>query len=104
MAMRSDRILILAGGLLVGAAACTPVDPSFGEAARYDEAIQTIDPDPVYPANALQPGYFGEKAQKATERYRKGTTKPLRIESAGGGGGGGSSGVGSGGSTPGGSN
>jgi uncharacterized membrane protein YgcG len=106
MAMRSDRMLIVAGGFLLGAAACTPVDPGFGEAVRYDMAVQTVDPDPVYPADSLKPGYFGEKAQKATERYRKGQTKPLRIMNAGGGGGGGSSGggSGSGGSTPGGSN
>jgi hypothetical protein len=101
MAMRSDRMLIVAGGFLLGAAACAPVDPGFGEAVRYDEAMQTVDPDPVYPANSLQPGYFGEKAQKATERYRKGQTKPLRIMNAGGGGG--SGGGGSGGGTPGGS-
>jgi hypothetical protein len=99
MAMRSDRMLILAGAMLAGVTACTPVDPGFGEAVRYDQAIQTIDPDPVYPADSLKPGYFGEKAQKATERYRKGQTKPVRTESTGGGGSGGSgSGGGSGGS------
>jgi hypothetical protein len=98
MAMRSERMLILAGAILAGTAACTPVDPGFGEAVRYDEAIQTVDPDPVYPADSLKPGYFGEKAQKATERYRKGTTKPVRAQSTGGGGSGGSGG------TPGGSN
>ena len=104
--MRSERMLIVAGALLLGATACTPVDAGFGEAARYDTAIQTIDPDPVYPEGSLQPGYHGEKAQKATERYRKGQTKALRREttsggSSGGGGGGGGTG---GGSTPGGSN
>lgn len=102
MAMRSDRMLIVAGAALVGVAACTPVDSGFGEAVRYDMAIQTIDPDPVYPADSLQPGYFGEKAQKATERYRKGTTKPLKTISASGGSGGGGGGGGTGGgSTPG---
>jgi len=92
MAMRSDRFLIVAGASLVATAACAPVDSGFGEAQRYDTAIQTIDPDPVYPADALQPGYFGEKAQKATERYRKGTTKPIRRESTSSGSGGGGSG------------
>jgi hypothetical protein len=101
MAMRFERFLILAGTIALGATACTPVDPSFGEAVRYDTAIQTIDPDPVYPAGGAQPGGNGVKAQKATEHYRKGTTKPVRMESIGGGGGGGGSG---GGSTPGGSN
>ena len=101
--MRSERILIVAGAALLGTAACTPVDPGFGEAARYDMAVQTIDPDPVYAEGSAQPGYHGEKAQKATERYRKGQTKALRQERTGGssgGGGGGSSGTG-GGSTPG---
>ena len=94
--MRSDRILILAGVTLI-AAGCTAVDPGFGEAVRYDMAAQTINPDPVYPEGGAQPGDHGEKAQKATERYRKGTTKGLRIESAGGGATGGAGG----GNTPG---
>jgi len=88
---------------LLPAAGCAPVDPGFGEAQRYDMAVQTIDPDPQYPADALNPGYHGEKAQKATERYRKGTTKAIRSLGVGGGSGGsggGASGVG-GGSTPG---
>lgn len=75
------RRTILAGTMLSAAAACAPVDSGFGEAARYDMAAQTINPDPVYPEGSAQPGYHGEKAQKATERYRKGTTKALRIES-----------------------
>ena len=92
--MRFKPMLMLAG--LPLAAACTPVDPGFGEAVRYDMAVQTVDPDPQYPADAAQPGDHGEKAQKATERYRKGTTKPLTQ----GGGSGGGGGVG-GGNTPG---
>ncbi|MCL6741412.1 hypothetical protein LZ518_09745 [Sphingomonas sp. RB56-2] len=101
MAMRSKAMLISAGAALFAAAGCAPVDPGFGEAHRYDMAIQTINPDPVYPADGAQPGDNGEKAQKATERYRKGTTKALRRESAGSGGGVGS---GSGGSGAGGGN
>lgn len=98
--MRFEMILIPAL-LSVATAGCVSVDPGFGEAVRYDMAVQTVDPDPQYPADSLQPGYHGEKAQKATERYRKGTTKALKKDSAGGGGaGGGASGVG-GGSTPG---
>ena len=90
--MRFKSMLILAGAAI--AAACTPVDSGFGEAVRYDLAVQTVDPDPQYPADARQPGDHGEKAQKATERYRKGTTKPVvqQSSSAGGGSGGGSSG------------
>jgi len=97
MAMRIERTLIVAGAVLLGSAACAPVDAGFGEAQRYDTAIQTIDPDPVYPADGAKPGDNGEKAQKAMERYRKGQTKALRLETTSGGSGGG-------GSTPGGSN
>jgi len=86
MAMRSKAMLIPAAAALLAAAGCAPVDPGFGEAQHYDMAVQTVDPDPQYPADGVQAGYHGEKAQKATERYRKGTTKPLKVESASGGG------------------
>jgi hypothetical protein len=98
MVMRFKSMLILAGAA-IAAAGCTPVDPGFGEALRYDMAVQTIDPEPQYPADAAQPGDHGEKAQKATERYRKGTTKPVVQQSAGGSGG--AAGGAGGGSTPG---
>jgi hypothetical protein len=97
MGMRSNIFLVSTGAAILAVGGCAPVDPGFGEAVRYDMAIQTIDPDPVYPPGSLQPGYHGEKAQKASERYRKGTTKAIRRESPGGGSGGGTGG----GSTPG---
>ncbi len=68
--MSCDRRLI-ALPLTVLAAGCTPVDHGLGEAVKYDMAIQTINPDPVYGPEDAEPGYHGEKAQKATERYRK---------------------------------
>lgn len=87
--MRFEKpMLCLSAVALAAAAGCAPVDPGFGEALRYDMAVQTIDPDPQYPPDALQPGYHGEKAQKATDRYRKGTTKPVQVESSSGSGGG----------------
>lgn len=98
--MRSRLLLVSTGAALLAAAGCAPVDPGFGEAQRYDMAIQTIDPDPQYPADGAKPGDDGNHGQKATERYRKGTTKPVRQQSIGGGSGGGASGAG-GGSTPG---
>lgn len=82
--MRSKPLLVSTGAALLAAAGCAPVDPGFGEAVRYDLAVQTVDPDPVYPENGAKPGDNGEKAQKATERYRKGTTKPVRPISAAG--------------------
>ena len=97
MVMRFKPMLILAGAALA-TAGCAPVDPGFGEALRYDMAVQTIDPDPQFPPDGAQPGDHGEKAQKATERYRKGSTKTLQRDSASGGGSGGGAG---GGNTPG---
>src|SRR5690348_8093732 len=53
MAM-SSKILLLAGAALV-LAGCNTVhknigmeDPGMGEAVKYDAAIQTINPEPVY--------------------------------------------------------
>ena len=80
--MRSEIKWAVAGAAMLVTAACAPVDPGFGEALRYDMAVQTIDPDPVYPEDGAQPGDNGEKAAKATERYRKGNTKPVQRESA----------------------
>jgi hypothetical protein len=45
-------------------------DPYFGEAVRYNVAVQTINPDPVYPADAAQPGDNGERGADAVKRYR----------------------------------
>ena len=78
MAMHFKAILLSTGAALFAAAGCAPVDPGFSEAVRYDLAVQTIDPDPQYPADAAKPGDNGEHGQKATERYRKGNTKPVR--------------------------
>ena len=79
--MRFKRHMMLALFMLLPA--CTPVDPSFGEAVRYDMAIQTVNPDPVYPEGSAEPGTSGTAAASAAERYRKGTVKPVeRLSSA----------------------
>jgi hypothetical protein len=54
-------------------------DPALGEAVRFNSAIQTINPDPVYTLGASQPGDNGEHATKAVERYRKGTVKAVET-------------------------
>jgi hypothetical protein len=82
MAMRSELKWIAAGSALLMAGACAPVDPGYGEALRYDMAVQTVDPDPVYPEDGAKPGDSGEHGAKASERYRKGATKPVQRESA----------------------
>ena len=73
---------------LTAVAGCAPVDPGLGEAVRYNMAIQTVNPDPVYPEGGAQPGDNGEKGAKAVKAYRSGTTKPVQAQSVGGVGGG----------------
>ena len=71
-------------------------DPAVGEAVAYDAAIQTVNPDPVYPEGSAQPGDSGEHGAKAVERYRKGAVTPVQEMSTGSG----SSGAGGGGGPP----
>ena len=98
MAM-SSRLLGAIGVCLL-AAGCAPVDPGMGEAVKYDMLAQTVNPDPVYPANGALPGGSGDRGVKASERYRKGTVKAIERERTGSGsGGGGSSSGGGGGSS-----
>lgn len=66
-------------------------DPNFGEAHRYNAAIQTINPAPVYTAEDAQPGDHGEHGSEAVERYRTGNVKNVeQIRTSSGGAGGGS--------------
>ena len=69
-------------------------DPGLGEAAKYNMAVQTIDPDPVYTADAAQPGDDGAKGAAAVKRYRTDAVKAVQTvssttSSSGGSGGGG---------------
>ncbi|MEO5973042.1 MAG: hypothetical protein ABIP91_06740 [Sphingomicrobium sp.] len=52
-------------------------DPAFGEATKYNAAIQTIDPDPVYAETDAQPGDSGVKGAAAVKRYRTDTVKDV---------------------------
>ena len=45
-------------------------DPYFGEAAKYNAAVQTINPEPVYAEGGAQPGDNGDRAAQAVKRYR----------------------------------
>ena len=54
-------------------------DPGFGEAVKYNAAVQIIDPDPVYDANGAQPGDNGEKAAAAVKRYRTDQVKKVEV-------------------------
>jgi len=84
MAMSSKR-LIIAAAACVTLGACSTVyshygdeDAGFGETVKYDQAIQVINPAPVYAANGAKPGDNGEVGQKAVERYR--TDKVKQVE------------------------
>ena len=43
-------------------------DPYMGEAVRYNAAVQTINPDPVYAENGAQPGGTALKAPSGFEK------------------------------------
>ena len=64
----------------------------FGEAVRYDAAIETINPAPVYTAEGAQPGDMGDKGAHAVKRYRSDAVKDVQTmqttSGASGGGGG----------------
>jgi len=71
------------------------LDSGLGEATKYNVAVQTIDPDPVYTAEDAQPGDHGEKGANAVKRYRTDQvkdTEPASTTSRRRGGGGGGSG------------
>ena len=69
-------------------------DPALGEAVRYNAAVQTINPDPIYPEGSAEPGENGDKGARAVQRYREGEVTPVEMmeTTAGSSGGGGSSG------------
>jgi len=55
------------------------MDPGFGEAVKYDMAIQVIDPDPVYTEEGSQPGDSGAKGAEAVKRYRTDKVKDVDV-------------------------
>ena len=63
-------------------------DPGFGEAVKYNAAVQVIDPDPVYTADGAQPGDSGEKGAAAVKRYRTDQVRKVETMTTTGGGGG----------------
>jgi len=54
-------------------------DPFVGEAVKYNSAIQTINPTPVYPAGAALPGDNGVKGAEAVKRYRTDKVKEVQT-------------------------
>jgi hypothetical protein len=60
-------------------------DPAFGEATKYNAAVQTIDPVPVYSEDGSQPGDSGAKGAAAVKRYRTDTVKEVEETTTTGG-------------------
>lgn len=54
-------------------------DPGFGETAKYDAAMQIINPDPLYAPGGAQPGGSGAKAAAALKRYRTDAVKQVET-------------------------
>lgn len=80
--MRSKLMMMAMGaGLLAGCNTINPVsqsvDPGFGEAFKYNAAIQTIDPAPAYAETDAQPGESGALGAEAVKRYRSGQVKQI---------------------------
>ena len=83
--MSIDRRLALWGAApLLAVAACAPAtvpiaqaDPALGEAVKFNAAVQTINPDPVYAEGSALPGQRGDKAAQAVKRYRSDQVKDV---------------------------
>ena len=93
---------LLLGASCVALAGCNTMnshigdeDPYLGEAVRYNAAVQTINPDPVYAEGGAQPGDNGDKGARAVKRYRSDRVKQPTSTGGGmnAGGGAGGSGV-----------
>ncbi len=76
LAAATIALALLAGGDTVNPQTGS-LDPGFGEAVKYNAAIQTIDPDPVYAEDGAQPGDSGAKGAAAVKRYRTDAVKDV---------------------------
>jgi hypothetical protein len=70
---------LLLAGCAAGQRSGGSADPAFGESVRWNAAVQTIDPDPVYTAEDAQPGSSGAKGAEAVKRYRTDNIKDVRV-------------------------
>lgn len=81
MSFNLRRLARLAPLMLIGGCetihANGSTDPGFGEVARYNAALQIIDPEPRVAEGAAQPGDNGAIGAAAARRYRTDTVKPV---------------------------
>ena len=79
--------MLLVVPLLAACESVDPVsqshDPGFGETVKYNAAIQTVNPEPVYDVDDAVPGQNGQRAADATKRYRSGQVKAVEGEGTG---------------------
>ena len=85
----SSKLMLIAGAMLLTCGCRTAYthhigdeDPGLGETVKYNAAMQIINPDPVYPATAAQPGANGDKAAAAVKRYRTDAVKSVETISS----------------------
>ena len=83
----SSKLLALTLPAIALLASCDTVNTKtgamangLGEAVKYDNAIQTINPEPTYAQGGAQPGGNGEVGADAVKAYRTGTVKPVQTE------------------------
>jgi hypothetical protein len=79
LAASSLSLLVLTGCSSLNQNNISP-DPAFGEAAKYNAAVQTVDPDPVYSEEDAQPGDNGAKGAAAVRRYRTDSVKDVQQQ------------------------
>ena len=82
--MSSKALLIASAAFLIGGCSTMnkPIgmeDPALGETVKYNAAIQTVNPDPVYPAGSAQAGDSGVKGAAAAKRYRTDAVKQVEA-------------------------
>lgn len=81
----SSKLMLIAAAAAALAACGTmnkPIgveDVGIGEAVKYNAAVQTINPAPVYGPNGAQPGDNGDKGAQAVKRYRSDQVKQLET-------------------------
>jgi len=81
----SSRLLVISLATL-GLCACSTVhknigqeDPGFGETVKYNAALETINPAPVYGPNGAQPGGNGDNGAVVGEATVRPATRTAMI-------------------------
>lgn len=80
--------LALLGGCNTTSDSAPALGRDFGEATKYNAALQVIDPSPVYPAGAAEAGVRGDTGAAAVQRLRTDKVKIPQPVATGGSGGG----------------